>query len=196
MADTVTDLIARWSAGDREAFDALVPLVNAELRRIAARHFRRERADHTLQPTALVHEVYVRLVGSAPRGLANRAHLLAVASRLMRQLLIDHARKRDAGRRGGGAVRTELPDIAAAPQDPVDVIALNDALVRLAALDPRQAQIVELRCFGGLELDEIAEVVGVSRRTVTREWATARLWLHRELQSDAGRAHRPWRTAP
>ncbi len=111
---------------------------------------------------------------------------MAVASRLMRQLLIDHARRRGAARRGGGAVQTELPDLADAAPDPVDVIALSDALERLTALDARQGQLVELRCFGGLELAEIALVLGVSTRTVKREWATARLWLHRELKGEPG----------
>jgi RNA polymerase sigma-70 factor (ECF subfamily) len=186
MADAVTDLIARWSAGDRDALDALIPLVSVELRKIAAAHFRRERAGHTLQPTALVNEVYLRMLGRDRLEFQDRAHFMAVASRLMRQLLIDHARRHGAARRGGGAVRTELPDLADAVRDPVDVIALSDAIERLAALDARQGQLVELRCFGGLELAEIATVLGVSLRTVKREWATARLWLHRELKGEPG----------
>ena len=173
----VSALLIKWRAGDQEALQALIPLVYQELRRIAQHHLRQERPDHTLQSTALIHEAYLRLMKQGPIGIEHRPHFLAVASRLMRQILVDHARGRRAAKRGGG-VKLEFNDAMSAqkPQS-VDLIALDDALNELADLDPQQSRIVELRFFGGLSIDETAEIVGVSPTTVKREWSTARAWL-------------------
>jgi RNA polymerase sigma factor (TIGR02999 family) len=178
----VSALLTKWRAGDQEALQALIPLVYQELRRIAQHHLRQERPDHTLQSTALVHEAYLRLIKQGPAEVANRAHFLAVASQLMRQILVDHARGHRAAKRGGG-FKLELNDAMGAqkPQN-MDLVALDDALNELAKLDPQQTRIVELRFFGGLSIDETAEVVGISPTTVKREWATARAWLRRELK--------------
>lgn len=178
----VSVLLGKWRAGDQEALQVLIPLVYEELRRIARYHLRRERPDHTLQSTALVHEAYLRLMKQGPADIEHRTHFLAVASHLMRQILVDHARGCRAAKRGGG-FKLELNDAMSAqkPQS-VDLIALDDSLNELARLDPQQSRIVELRFFGGLSIDETAEVVGVSPATVKREWATARAWLHRELR--------------
>jgi RNA polymerase sigma factor (TIGR02999 family) len=155
--------------------------VYQELRRIAQYHLRSERPDHTLQSTALVHEAYLRMMKQGPGEIANRAHFLAVASQLMRQILVDHARRHRAAKRGGG-LKLELTD-AMSVQEPrkVDLVALDDALNELAQLDPQQSRIVELRFFGGLSIEETAEIIGTSRTTVKREWATARAWLRREV---------------
>jgi len=178
----VSALLSKWRAGDQEALQALIPLVYQELRRIAQYHLQQERPDHTLQSTALVHEAYLRLMKQGPAEVANRAHFLAVASQLMRQILVDHARGRRAAKRGAG-FKLELND-AINPQKPetMDLIALDDALNGLAKLDPQQSRIVELRFFGGLSIEETAEIVGVSPTTVKREWATARAWLRREVR--------------
>ena len=178
----VSALLSQWRAGDQEALEALIPLVYQELRRIAQHHLRQERLDHTLQSTALVHEAYLRLIKQGPAEAANRAHFLAVASQLMRQILVDHARGHRAAKRGGG-FKLELNDAMGAqePKD-MDLVALDDALNELAKLDPQQTRIVELRFFGGLSIDETAEVVGISPTTVKREWATARAWLRREIR--------------
>lgn len=178
----VSVLLSKWRAGDQEALQALIPLVYDELRRIAQHHLRQERSDHTLQSTALVHEAYLRLTKQGPANIAHRAHFLAVASQLMRQILVDHARGHRAAKRGGG-LKLELDEAISAqkPQN-VDLIALDDALNELAQLDPQQGRIVELRFFGGLSIDETAEVVGISPTTVKREWATARAWLRREVR--------------
>ena len=163
-------------------------LVYQELRRIAQHHLRQERPDHTLQSTALVHEAYLRLVRQAPAEVENRAHFLAVASRLMRQILVDHARGHRAAKRGGG-LKLELQDAMAEQKaQNVDLIALDNALNELARLDPQQSQIVEMRFFGGLSIEDTAEVIGVSRTTVKREWATARAWLLREMNRKEARA--------
>lgn len=177
----VSALLMKWRSGDQEALQVLIPLVYQELRRIAQHHLRQERPDHTLQSTALVHEAYLRLVKQAPAEVENRAHFLAVASRLMRQILVDHARGHRAAKRGGG-LKLELQDamVFQKAQD-VDLIALDNALNELARLDPQQSQIVEMRFFGGLSIEDTAEVIGVSRTTVKREWATARAWLLREM---------------
>jgi RNA polymerase sigma factor (TIGR02999 family) len=177
----VSALLMKWRAGDQEALQALIPLVYQELRRIAQHHLQQERPDHTLQSTALVHEAYLRLMKQRPAEIANRAHFLAVASRLMRQILVDHARGRRAAKRGGG-FKLEINDAMGAqkPQN-MDLVALDDALNELAKLDPQQSWIVELRFFGGLSIDETAEIVGVSPTTVKREWATARAWLKRAV---------------
>jgi RNA polymerase sigma factor (TIGR02999 family) len=184
----VTGLLAAWSAGDRAALDALLPTVYAELRRQAERALRLEGAGHTLQPTALVHEAYLRLVARPSPRWQSRSHFIAVAARCMRQVLVDAARSRQAAKRGGGARAVTLGDadgVAAsdAGEDDVEVLALDAALERLAALDPAQARLVELRYFVGFTLDETAAAMGVSPATVSREWSVARRWLRRELTS-------------
>lgn len=184
----VSALLVKWRAGDQEALQALIPLVYQELRRIAQYHLSQERPDHTLQSTALVHEAYLRLVKQAPAEVENRAHFLAVASRLMRQILVDHARGHRAAKRGGG-LKLELQDAMAEQKaQNIDLIALDNALNELARLDPQQSQIVEMRFFGGLSIEDTAEVIGVSRTTVKREWATARAWLLREMSRKEARA--------
>ncbi|MEP7336647.1 MAG: sigma-70 family RNA polymerase sigma factor [Acidobacteriota bacterium] len=178
----VTQLLLDWNAGDQNALDRLMPLVYEELRRIAARQLRRERADHTLQPTALVHEAWLRLAQTNRLTWQNRAHFLGVAAELMRRVLVDHARRRSAEIRGGGETRLALDEaLGVSNQKEVGLLALDDALTSLAALDPRQSRIVELKYFGGLEIEEIAEVVGISPATVKRDWQWARAWLHREI---------------
>jgi RNA polymerase sigma factor (TIGR02999 family) len=178
----VSALLIKWRAGDPEALQALIPLVYQELRRIAQHHLKQERPDHTLQSTALVHEAYLRLMKQEPAEVANRGHFLAVASQLMRQILVDHARGHRAAKRGGG-LKLELKDAIGAqnPQN-MDLVVLDDALNELAKLDPQQTRIVELRFFGGLSIEETAQIVGVSATTVKREWATARAWLRREVR--------------
>jgi RNA polymerase sigma factor (TIGR02999 family) len=162
--------------------DDLMPAVYAELKRIAAAYLRRERPGHTLQPTALVNEAYVRLAGQHPR-FQNRAHFCAIAANAMRQILVERARARNARKRGGGAARVTLDEaMAPAPGPPVDLDALDEALTRLAALDAQQARIVELRFFGGLSVEETADVLGISPATVKRHWSVARAWLARELE--------------
>ena len=178
----ISALLDKWRTGDQEALEALIPLVYHELRRIAQHHLRQERPDHTLQSTALVHEAYLRLVRQGPAEVEHRAHFLAVASQLMRQILVDHARGHRAAKRGGG-FKLELNDAMSAEKpQAMDLVALDDALNELAKLDPQQSRIVELRFFGGLSIDETAKVIGVSPTTVKREWATARAWLRRELR--------------
>jgi RNA polymerase sigma-70 factor, ECF subfamily len=173
-------LEARASAGgsgSEELADALYP----ELRRMAAALMRRERANHTLQPTALVGEAYMRMVDQAKAEWKDRAHFLGVASRVMRQVLVDHARRHAAAKRGAGLRRLTLSDLAGPQEDVADLLVVNDALERFAALDRRAAQVVEMRVFGGLSIAEMAHVLGVSLRTVNADWAMARLWLAREL---------------
>jgi len=183
----VTGLLVAWSEGDSAALDALLPVVYAELRRQARRALRREAAGHTLQPTALVHEAYLKLVDQRPDRWQSRAQFFAVAARCMRQVLVDAARTRRAAKRGGGARPITLSDgLAGAPAaggEAIgdDVLALDAALTRLAALDPEQARLVELRYFAGLTLDDTAATLGVSPATVSREWTVARRWLRREL---------------
>jgi len=185
----VTGLLIAWSEGDSAALDALLPVVYAELRRQARRALRREGAGHTLQPTALVHEAYLKLVDQQPSRWEGRAQFYGVAARCMRQVLVDAARTRRAAKRGGGAHPITLSDadgLAAAPAAGGeaaghDVLALDAALARLAALDPEQARLVELRYFAGLTLDETAATLGISPATVSREWTVARRWLRREL---------------
>jgi RNA polymerase sigma factor (TIGR02999 family) len=177
----VSSLLHKWRAGDQEALQVLIPLVYQELRRIAQHHLRQERPDHTLQGTALVHEAYLRLMKQGPADIENRAHFLAVASQLMRQILVDHARAHRAAKRGGG-LKLELQEgMAFQKAQDLDLIALDHALNELARLDPQQSRIVEMRFFGGLSIEDTAEVIGVSRTTVKREWATARAWLLREM---------------
>jgi RNA polymerase sigma factor (TIGR02999 family) len=186
----VTDLLRAWGAGDAHACEALAPLVYAELRRQARRALRREREGHTLQPTALVHEAWLRLGDQHDGRWESRTQFFAIAAQMMRRVLVDHARARRSLKRGGGAVQVTLgdadrPDAGPAgdrPLDALDVLALNDALARLARLDPRKAQLVDLRYFAGLSIPEAAAVLGVSLATVGREWAVARMWLRRELE--------------
>jgi RNA polymerase sigma-70 factor (ECF subfamily) len=178
----ITQLLIEWNNGHSGALEDLLPLVYGELRRLAARRLRRERPDHTLQPTALVHEAYIRLVDQRRVRWQNRAHFYGVAAQVMRRILVDRARKRGADKRGAGWQRVTLVgDKTPNASRDVDVLALDDALQRLAALDPQQERIVELRYFGGLTLDETAEVIGISTATVKREWAIARAWLRAEL---------------
>ena len=178
----VSELLVRWKAGDHEALEALVPLVYKELRNIARRHLQRERPGHTLQSAALVHEAYLRLVDQRPFDTENRAHFLAVASRLMRQILVDHARTYGAAKRGADR-KVELDASLVLPQvRSTDVVALDDALKDLANLDEQQGRIVELRFFGGLATEEIAEVLGISASTVKRDWNVAKAWLTRQMK--------------
>jgi RNA polymerase sigma factor (TIGR02999 family) len=181
------ELFRRWRAGEEDALHRLLPLVYEELRRIARRHLRGERPDHTLQTTALIHEAYLRLVAQGTPAAEDRSHFIALTSHLMRQILVDHARARLAKKRDGGCRITLAEDLAGAVPVETDVLAVDDALGRLAVLDPQQARVVELRYFGGLSIRETAEVLGVSEATVKRDWATARAWLHREIGSGSGR---------
>jgi RNA polymerase sigma factor (TIGR02999 family) len=190
----VTSLLADWSRGDRRALEVLLPLVYAELRRIAARQLRRERDGHTLQPTALVHEAYLRLVAQRTVDWQDRAHFYGVAAQVMRRILVDHARREGAKKRNAGAPPIAL-DEAAAAVDQVPVLMLDHALRRLEKVDPGLAQIVELRAFGGLTIDEAAHVLKVSPATAKREWRTARAWLTNELGLGS-RDSRPRRADP
>lgn len=178
----VSELLVRWKTGDQEALAALIPLVYKELREIARYHLQRERPGHTLQSAALVHEAYLRLVDQRPFETKDRAHFLAVASRLMRQILVDYARSHGAAKRGAD-LRVELDASLVLPQvRNTDVIALDDALTGLTKLDEQQARIVELRFFGGLSIEEVAEVLDISASTVKREWNVAKAWLTREMK--------------
>lgn len=180
----VSELLENWGRGDQGAREALIPLVYDELRRLARRHLRRERPDHTLQSAALVNEAYLRLIRQNPPQWQSRAHFFAVAAQMMRHILVDHARNRRAAKRGAGVPRLTLtPDIALPRARDVDIVSLDDALNQLAALDSQQSRVVELRFFGGLSIEETALVLGISPATVKREWATARAWLHREIKS-------------
>ena len=181
-AGEVTALLRAWGRGDLHARDELLPLVYEELRRRAAAYLRRERADHTLQPTALIHEAYLRLVGQRRMAWQNRAQFFGVAAQMMRRILVDHARAQQAAKRPGAGMKVTLDeDAGRAKSVDCNLLLLNQALSELAAFDPRQAQIVELRYFGGLAEHEVAEVLAMSRSTVTREWQTARAWLYRRM---------------
>jgi len=184
-APAVTDLLRAWSAGEAGASDELVALVYAELRRQARHVLGREGTGHTLQATALVHEAWLRLDGQRDARWQSRTQFLAVAAQTMRRVLVDHARARHALKRGGGGTQVTLSeaDSAAATGEDVDVLALDDALARLAIIDPRKARLVELRYFAGLSMPEAAEALGISVATVGREWAVARMWLRRELEA-------------
>ena len=188
-APAVTVLLRAWAQGDEAAGDELFPILYSELRRQAGRYMRRERPGHTLQPSGLVHEAYLRLAASPDLDWHDRAHFFAIAARVMRQVLVDHARRRRAAKREGCHVTFEEGDAPAdAPLEPPELLDLENALRELAALDPRQAQVVELRFFGGLDVQETADVLGLSERTVKREWQTARAWLqHRLLQGGGER---------
>jgi RNA polymerase sigma-70 factor, ECF subfamily len=182
----ITRLLNAWQHGDVAARDRLFVLVYDELRRRAAGQLRRERREHTLRPTALVHETYMRMVGQAQARWEGRGQFFCIASEVMRRVLVDHARARGASKRGGSAVRVALEDdVASTPAREVDFIALDTALDELAALDPRQSRVVEMKYFGGLGTAEIAEVLGLSRATVDRDWRFARTWLYRRLARDA-----------
>jgi RNA polymerase sigma factor (TIGR02999 family) len=182
----VNKLLTEWGHGDDEAREALIPVVYDELRRLARRQLWRERPDHTLQSAALVNEAYLRLSRQQPPQWHDRAHFFGVAARLMRHILVDHARNRLAAKRGGGAPRFTLDTAFAKPQGPeIDLVALDDALNKLAELDAQQSRLVELRFFGGLSVEETARVLKISPATVKREWATARAWLRRELKKNS-----------
>jgi len=180
----VTRLLLAWNAGDKAALERLMPLVYAELRQLAERHFRKERPGHTLQPTAIVHEAYFRLIDQTRVTWKNRGHFLAIASQAMRRILIDHARGRGAEKRGGQAERVTLDPAIASPEAAreVDVLALDEALERLKVLDAGQAQVVELRFFGGLTIEEAAEVMAISPSSAKRDFRSAKAWLYRELE--------------
>jgi len=178
-------MLAEWSdSGDREALDKLIPIVCEELRRQAARYLQRERPGHTLQTTALVHEAYVRLIDQAGVRWQNRAHFFGIAAEMMRRILVDHARKRRATKRGGDALKLTLNEaLNASGERNLDLIAVDEALTKLAAVDQQQAWVVELRFFGGLNVEETAEVLSISARTVKRDWSVAKAWIRRELRA-------------
>ncbi|HZS09137.1 MAG TPA: sigma-70 family RNA polymerase sigma factor [Blastocatellia bacterium] len=180
-SSAVTQLLRDWSGGDQAALEQLIPVVHAELHRLAHHYLRRERRGHTLQTSALVNEAFLHLVDQNATW-QNRAHFFGIAAQLMRRILVEYARNKNRAKRGGGWQRVSLDDAArAAPSEDADLIALDDALSTLAAIDPQQSRIVELRYFGGLTIEEAAEVLGVSHSTVEREWSLARAWLRREL---------------
>jgi RNA polymerase sigma factor (TIGR02999 family) len=198
MADhvEVTRLLQEFSGGNRAALDELVPAVYCELRRLAQRYLRQERPGHTLQPTALVNEVYLKLVDQDQVSWQNRAHFFGVAAQMMRHLLIDHAKAKATVKRGGGAAKTLLDENIAAVNAPAgDLLAIDQALTQLATLDPQQAKVVELRVFGGLTVEETAEVLGISAPTVKRDWRTAKTWLYRELTGEMESGHKRPRDA-
>ena len=178
----ITDLLVRWKRGEEDALQVLMPLVYDELRRLAHHHLQAERPNHTLQSTALVHEAYLRFARNEPLRLDNRAHFFAVASHLMRQILVDFARKHGAAKRGADNLTLGIDEALALPHKlDLKLLALDEALNRLAERDIRQSQIVEMRFFGGLSIDETSEVLKLSATTVKREWTVARAWLYREL---------------
>lgn len=194
-AGEVTQLLLRWRAGDQAALTALLPLVYEELRSLARRHLRHERGSHTLQRTALVHEAFLRMVEQKEVDWESRTQFYGIASQMMRRVLVDHARRRSAAKRGDGAPHVdldavlqdegeELPPLA--QETAIDFAVIDDALKRLEALDPQQGRLVELRFFGGLSIKETADVIGVSSATVKREWAIARAWLQREITAGEG----------
>jgi RNA polymerase sigma factor (TIGR02999 family) len=190
--DSPTDLLLAWSRGEAGAFDRLVPLVHGELRQLARRYMRRERADHTLQTTALVNEAYLRMIDAGQVDWQSRAHFFAIAARVMRRILVDSARRRRAPQRGGTVQHMPLDEalVQATVRQP-DLVALDDALKRLELAHPRKSQVVELRYFGGMKLEEAATVLGVSRDTVKRDWRFAKLWLLRELDAGTRRTSAP-----
>jgi len=182
LPQEITQLLMNWSQGDKAALDQLVPLVYPELRRLAKRHMDRENSAHTLQTSALINEAYLKLVDQQNVKWQNRAHFFAVAAQVMRHILVDHARTRNYAKRGGGALKLPLDEAAAlTEQRAAQLIALDDALSDLSALDGRKSQIIELRFFGGLSLEETAEVMKISPSTVQREWRAAKAWLHHAM---------------
>ncbi len=183
----VTQLLLNWSKGDQAALEELMPLVYGELRRLASAYLRRERPNHTLQSTALVHEAFMRLVNQQEVHWQSRAHFFAIAAQMIRRILVDHARSQRAEKRGSGAVKLELDAALAIPlKTDVDLVLLNDALDRLAEMDPRQSRLVELRFFTGLSIEETAQVMQLSAATIKREWNAARAWLFREISRNSG----------
>lgn len=180
--EQVTQLLARWSGGDRDALDALTEAVYAELRKIADGYLKRERSGHTLQPTALVHEAWLRLAEQNPTGFANRKHFFALAAQLMRRILVDHARALSAGKRGGNVRQIMFPDVVDLTAQQADqFLILDEALTRLSVWSPRKGQVIEMRYFGGLNVEEMAELLGVSIATISREQRIAEAWLGRNL---------------
>lgn len=182
--ERISRLLADWANRDPAARERLVPIVYDELRRLAHHYMRGERSGHTLQTTALVNEVYLRLAGIDALQWRDRAHFFAMAATLMRRVLVDYARQRARDKRGAGVTVTSLDENAVAPQPAVDIVALDEALARLAAVDPQQGRVIELRFFAGLSVEETAEVLGISPATVKRDWATAKLWLYNELRTE------------
>lgn len=183
---TVTQLLAHWSQGDEKARDALMPLVYDELRRLAASYLRRERRDHTLQATALVNEAYLRLAADDDLRWQNRNHFFGVAAEVMRRVLVDHARKHQAEKRGGELNRVPLTEaVVMSQQRPSQLLALDESLARLSVVDPQQGRIVELRVFAGLTVEEVASLLGISEATVKRDWSVAKAWLMREIEKVA-----------
>jgi RNA polymerase sigma factor (TIGR02999 family) len=181
----VTLLLQQWTEGREDALDRLMPEIYAELRRLASSYLRRERRDHTLQPTALVHEAFLKLVDQRAVRWQNRAHFFGIAAQAMRRILVDHARAHAAAKRGAGERPVSIDDVnVAGPMPDIDILALDQALTRLAEFDPQQSRVVELRYFGGLTLEETAEVMKISPATVGREWTLARTWLYAELRRD------------
>ena len=181
----ITELILAWGNGDKEAIDQLVPLIYEELHRLAARYMRREHPGHTLQTTALVNEAYCKLIDQKNVQWQNRAHFFGIAAQAMRRILVDHARSRLRLKRGGAVNKISLDESALIPQPEMkELISLDDALTRLAQFDPQKSRIVEMKFFGGLSMDEIAEVEKVSKSTIEREWRKAKAWLHHEVQKD------------
>ncbi|HYJ88889.1 MAG TPA: sigma-70 family RNA polymerase sigma factor [Pyrinomonadaceae bacterium] len=188
----VTRLLAEWGRGDRAALDKLFPLVHDELRRIASRQMKKERGGHTLQATALVNEAYLKLAGREGFEWHDRAHFYAVCSQVMRHILIDHARGHARDKRGGGAIQVSLNEVAVMPAEQAgDFVALDEALRALEAIDPQKGRLVELRYFGGLSIEETAEVLKISPRTVRREWRRAKAWLYRMISEGDGDETRP-----
>ena len=182
----VTQLLIDWSRGDQAALDSLMPLVYEELRRLAQRYMRRERVGHTLQTTALINEAYLRLIEQQRVQWHNRAHFFAISAQLMRRILVDHARSHTRAKRGGDVLKMSLDEALVPSQKrAAELVALDDALQRLATIDLRKSQVVELRFFGGLSVEETAEVLKVTPMTVTRDWKTAKAWLHREMSNEA-----------
>ena len=180
-SNDVTQLLVRWRAGDQSALNDLLPLVYTELRRLAHAYLRKERPGHTLQSAALVHEAYLRLEKRGEVRFENRSHFLAICAQLMRQILVDYARTRATAKRDGGFKLTLDDIVVPAKSRDVNLVALDDALNELGRLDPQQGKIVEMRFFGGLSIEETAQVLGISPATVKRDWATARVWLHQEM---------------
>jgi RNA polymerase sigma factor (TIGR02999 family) len=184
----ITQMLVDWSNGDRAALDRLLPVVYAELRRRAARYLRRERPGHTLQTTDLIHEAYLKLVGQEQVRWQNRAHFFAIAAQMMRRILVDHARRRHRAKRGGSVIALPLDEAMAVAESPgTDLLALDEALTRLAAIDDRQSRVVELRFFGGLSIEETASVIGMSPTTVKDDLNLAKAWLRREMGGGTAR---------
>ena len=183
--ENITELLVGYGRGDKEALDKLMPIVYNELRQQAARYLRREQQGHTLQTTALIHEAYVRLVDQRNVQWQNRAHFFGIAAQMMRRILVDHARGKRRAKRGGSDVKVSLADVAIPVKETdLDVVALDEALTRLAEIDEQQSRVVELRFFSGLTVEETAEVMHISPATVKRDWSMAKAWLHRELSGE------------